>query len=524
MIRDNLPRPLPDSALAYLAALPPGNIVGFPLAALDRTGVPVWVVTLFLDESLGLVGAQPSGIGYGATEAQAILGALGEIAEAVFPLLASQNWNVTHGTYDALVASVGSASIVDPLTCCLPAGSPVGRATPLDWVPATRFGTGETVLLPIELAASDPIELPPGHHPFTTPITNGLGAGPDIDWAVGHGVLEILQRDGNGLVFRALDQGILLDPPVAPSPRAAALLELFADAGIRIYPKFATDEFGLTNLYVVGHDELGSGPRVPIMLSACGEACDPDRDRALVKAMTEFAAARVRKTFSHGPLADARLVAPPGYVNDFLRRAEASLELEESRALQAMLQWARTGVDRLRDQLAPSIYGVASQKPFESLPTTAVAPSGSGTAGRIAIDRLQAAGFDVLYVAMSPPGSAVTAVKVFVPRLEVETMSYYRIGERNVAKLLARDHPLIRHGKPTKTLRPVRLTEAAVARLGGEPPLFDTALADAIVGPLYPLYREPEAHHVAYRLGEVGEAGVSTTAVRLTTGSTRRLA
>ena len=210
--RDNLPRPLPDAALAYLDALPPGRIVGFPITALDRTGVPVWVVALFLDESLGLIGAQPSGIGYGATDAQAIVGALGEIAEAIFPTLALQQRPKTHGSYDALVACVGANSIVDPLTCCLPAGSPVDHTTLLDWSEATRFETGEPVLIPIDLAASDWFELSPGYQPFTTMITNGLGAGPDVDWAVGHGVLELLQRDGNGLVFRALDQGILLDP------------------------------------------------------------------------------------------------------------------------------------------------------------------------------------------------------------------------------------------------------------------------------------------------------------------------
>ena len=501
--RDNLPRPLPDAALAYLDALPPGRIVGFPITALDRTGVPVWVVALFLDESLGLIGAQPSGIGYGATDAQAIVGALGEIAEAIFPTLALQQRPKTHGSYDALVAGVGANSIVDPLTCCLPAGSPVDHTTLLDWSEATRFETGEPVLIPIDLAASDWFELSPGYQPFTTMITNGLGAGPDVDWAVGHGVLELLQRDGNGLVFRALDQGILLDPAIAPSPRAAELLALFADAGIRIYPKFATDEFGLTNLYVVGHDEPGHGPRVPIMLSACGEACDPDRDRALVKAMTEFAAARVRKTFSHGPLADARRVAPAGYIENFVQRAKVSLDSEESRALQAMLEWAKTDGDLLRQQLAPSIYAVAAHKRFESLPITPVDPPGSRAAGRIAIDRLTTAGFDVLYIDVSPPGGGVATVKVFVPGLEVETMSYYRIGERNVAKLQARDHPLIRYGEPTATLRPVRLTEAALARLGEQQPLFDTALADVIVGPLYPLYREPEAHHVAYRLGEI---------------------
>ncbi len=77
-------------------------------------------------------------------------------------------------------------------------------------------------------------------------------------------------------------------------------------------PKFATDEFGLANLYVVGFDQDGRGPRVPIMLSACGEACDPDRNRALRKALLEFCSARVRKTYGHGPLDEASSVAPPG--------------------------------------------------------------------------------------------------------------------------------------------------------------------------------------------------------------------
>ena len=53
-------------------------------------------------------------------------------------------------------------------------------------------------------------------------------------------------------------------------------------------------------------------------------------------------------------------------------------------------------------------------------------------------------------------------------------------------------------GGDIETLRRIRLTPADAERLGH--PLFDTAAADALVGPLYPLYREPEAHHVAYRL------------------------
>ena len=111
---------------------------------------------------------------------------------------------------------------------------------------------------------------------------------------------------------------------------------------------------------------------------------------------------------------------------------------------------------------------------------------------------MERAGFDVLYVDMSPPDRSVSVVKVIVPGMEVETMSYYRIGERNAAKLIERDSPLISFGgEAGGALQPVRLTEEACDRLGGQP-FFDTAAADAIVGPLYPLYREPEAHHVAW--------------------------
>ena len=85
-------------------------------------------------------------------------------------------------------------------------------------------------------------------------------------------------------------------------------------------------------------------------------------------------------------------------------------------------------------------------------------------------------------------------------------MSYYRIGERNTRKLIERASPLIRLGVgASETLRPVRLSPEAAERLrdvtGGRTPLLDTAAVDAAVGPLYPLYREPEAHHVAYRQG-----------------------
>jgi ribosomal protein S12 methylthiotransferase accessory factor len=86
---------------------------------------------------------------------------------------------------------------------------------------------------------------------------------------------------------------------------------------------------------------------------------------------------------------------------------------------------------------------------------------------------------------------------VVVPGLEVETVAYARLGERNLARLLAagRDD-LVRVGQQPPGWARVHLTAEAEERLGG-PAWFDRAGADRRVGPLYALYREPGRHAVA---------------------------
>jgi ribosomal protein S12 methylthiotransferase accessory factor len=82
----------------------------------------------------------------------------------------------------------------------------------------------------------------------------------------------------------------------------------------------------------------------------------------------------------------------------------------------------------------------------------------------------------------------VHVVKVIVPGLEAETMSYHRIGWRGVRRLRARQDPLILDA-PRPGAKRVRLRPEDEARAGG-PAWFDGTLADSIVGKLYPLYRE----------------------------------
>jgi ribosomal protein S12 methylthiotransferase accessory factor len=499
-VRTGLPADLGPAAHAYLDAFPKGDVVAFPIHPLDRLGLPVWVVALF-PEDPALGGIMPYGVGYGATDEAAVLGGLGEIAEMVWPTLTLGARGKTRGSYAELVRSLGARAVADPLTLCLPAGSPVDHATVLEWVEARRWADGSSVLVPIDLAAYSSKELTAGYQPFTTIISNGMGAGPDLDWAIGHGLCEILQRDGNGLLFRALDRGVMLDLDTTLAPSTRAILERFEAAGIRAMPKFATDQFGMPNLYCVGVDQR-TPPAAPIMVTACGEACHSDRTAALDKCLTEFAASRARKAFAHGPADLVAQVAPAGYVARFMAQAGGAAKSSDSRAFEAMRDWTGRDAATLRGWLADSVLSERGSHRFDALPTLP-APDGHARAAA-ARAAVEAAGFDVLYVDMSPADRAISVVKVIVPGMEVETMSYYRIGARNTEKLLALDSPLIRFGaEESETLRRIRLTPADAERLGH--PLFDTTAADALVGPLYPLYREPEAHHVAF----AGERGVA---------------
>ncbi|WP_235919362.1 YcaO-like family protein [Aureimonas psammosilenae] len=496
---NDLPENLPDAVRAYMEALPAGRYVGFPLQSLDRTGVPAWKVAFFLQDQDAMPGNMPSGYGYGLDDDAALIGAFAEIAEAILPTLKLLDEPQWVGSYRHLRLERGERGIVDPFTLCLPAGSPVDHDTPLAWVETTRLATGEPVLVPMDIAATDYFELPAGYVPFTPLITNGLGAGPDFEWAVGHGLLELLQRDGNGLLFRALDAGVMLDiDPADLAPDTLDLMRRLDGLGIEVLPKYATDEFGLANVYVVGHDREGHGPRVPVMLSACGEACDPDRNVALRKALLEFCSARVRKTYAHGPLAEAASVAPPSFLDDFVQSAMPSLVGGESRALETMREWALMEPAALKTHLDRTVFARKGSKRFADLPTADLADTRER--GRHARWTLEAAGFDVLALDGSPRNGRVGVAKVIVPGLEVETMSYHRIGERNARKLMEMDSPLLRFGPESERLKPVRLTPEALARLGGRQPMLDVAAVDEAVGPLYPLYREPEAHHVAHVL------------------------
>lgn len=473
---------LTEIAARYEAALPTGTFFSFPVTKLDKTGIPSWSVTL-------IPGSPGGGHGYGWSEAQARVGALGELHERLQSRLVVPTLATERASYGELVKVYGERSVVDPLKLSLPAGSSYTPAMLRLWVKMTRFGTDEAVWAPLEAAASSPAELPDGYDPLYLSVSNGLGAGFSTERALSHALFELLQRDGNSVNYRALDQGVGVDlSGVALPERVAELLERFAELGVAVQVKLASTDFGLTDVYVVGANEAGETPG--IMAAAAGEACSPDKFVALEKALLEYAAARTRLAFDHGSSEGIAEVAPLEYLGTY-REAFGNLS-EEARALAAMREWLGLEPRTLRDRLA-NVYEVRTKISWDTLPHARPAHPLADAAARLA-------GFDLLYLELADPKAqehGVTAVKAVVPGLEVETVSYARLSARNLTRLLGRDSPLVGLGAPPAGAAPIRLTAEAEASFGS-PAWLDVAALGRLGKPLYPLYREPNRHAVRW--------------------------
>ena len=248
--------------------------------------------------------------------------------------------------------------------------------------------------------------------------------------------------------------------------------------------KHAATELGVCSTYAMGRgDDLSS----PVRLTGCGEAAHPSAEVSLTKALLEYANSRARKAFFFGDQDAARAIVPEDYW-----AAAAAAGPGEQRATEAMTAWRNLTSEELRRLTEPDrsqsvAYADIIVQPAPDLgtPTEVLA---------YLLDRL--AGHEVLTTA-TRVGEVVVA-KTLVTELEVESMSYGRVGELGVAAMLAGDLGLVRIGDgPTgEHAARVCLTPAAEERLGG-PVWYSYAAAERIVGPLYPLYREPPRHSVS---------------------------
>lgn len=495
--------PDPPAVARYRRALDLGAVYEFALTPLDVTGIPVWTAATWLD------GHFQSGIGYGETDDRARVGAWGELAEGVSVARLAEG-DETRETRRASYAELTSAgeAVVDPLALRLPVGTEYTSEMERLWVRATRFapGTGADgtqVWILLEEAAAHYGDLPEGYRPLYPPITNGLGAGDSRARALSHGMLELVQRDASSVGYRAFDRGVVIDLDGVTDPDTRAWIDrVQGEGGITLQAKLAETPLGIPVVYVQGRDrDLGAMPH-PLVLTGAGEGAHPDRERALKKALLEYGASRVRKRFAHGPLADLEGHVPAAYLDAVRQQGVAP---EEDRSTAAVAEWASLDPEAQLRRLTGTWFRESQRVPFGSLPTANVPEDPASLAAHVA-SRYADAGLEVFYVPLSPPGSEVTVLKTIVPGMEVETVTYHRIGPRNLRRLLDRAsagdslvHPdLVGIGRPPAEAQSVPLAPEGEAALGGPAWIHLDLLAEALGG-LYAMYREPAEHVVGLR-------------------------
>lgn len=484
----------------------------FDISGLDRIGIPIYLAALRADG-----GFLNNGVGYGNTSNEALVGALGEISETFHIHRALGTAPACEAiTYSQMVHHFGQDQVIDPLTLCLSAGYPYHDKLPLRWVAVTRLVDGTRCWAPRETVAfsgfsydirSTHVELQSNeaHAKLFPPITCGLGAGLTIEQALSHGILELLQRDGNCTTFRAMDQGIDIELDVIESEEIKATLSHLGSLGLRVRAKLASTEFGLVNLFVIAEPIEGSSSKeaFPLLATACGEAVHQNRERALRKALHEFISSRSRKVFMHGPIDAVRALAPVKYLENNLELAQP--HLEEPKALTEMASWLSKSQSDLLEMLQHTVFSSQKTVKFSSLPSTAdervLDPR-----DRLAdiTKRLEAQNIPVYYFDGSPNDvSGPKVVKTIAPGLEGETLSYWRIGARGAKRLLARQSSLVSQDRPQAQHVLVPLRPAAQEALGG-PVFFNVPEWEKILHGHYPLYREPSPHTAQKYLGKHG--------------------
>lgn len=492
---------LADAIKIYQKYLENSNLEFFDISSLDRIGIPILFASFRSDD-----GFQNNGFGYGHNAQESFVGALGELSETFHTFNTLKNIPTCEAiSYKEMVQNFGADLVIDPLTLCLCAGFPYHHEIPLRWVQVKRLNDGAACWVPKESVAfskfsydmkSSNVVLSsqsPSSKLFP-PITCGLGAGLSLAQAMSHGLLELLQRDGNCTSFRAMDQGVDIHLDMIKSEEIKSTILHLEKLGLKVRAKLASTEFGLVNLYVLAEAiDKDFKEKFPLVTTACGEAVHQNRERALRKALHEFISSRARKTFSHGPIADVVALASKDYLNQSLLLSKP--HLEEPKALSEMVRWLSKSQSELLEPLQKTVF--SSQKTVDFSTLTSMGDDAvADPDARLAdiVKRLNAENLPIYYLDSSPVGeNAPKVVKVIVPKLEGETMSYWRIGSRGAKRLIERQSSLVTQGPPQSQHLLIPMSQSDQDHLDG-PVYFNVPELERILNEHYPLYREPASH------------------------------
>jgi YcaO-like protein with predicted kinase domain len=256
------------------------------------------------------------------------------------------------------------------------------------WITAKHLGSGEDVEVPFELVHLDLTEpLPPGSGFFALG-SNGLASGVELDDAILHGALELVERDALALFYRLSPyeqalRRVRLDS--VDDPICRALLDRFETAAIGVVLWEMTSDLGVPAfLCSIGERELDLLRRIG---PARGYGCHLRRGTALRRALTEAAQSRLTR----------------------IAGSRDDIQAEDLAAIRAP--------EAIERQLAHVLQEPMARHDFTSIPDY---PCGSSAeALNLLRERLSAQNFDdVLYVDLSRPEYPFAVARTIIVGLE----------------------------------------------------------------------------------------------------------
>ncbi|MDI6644378.1 MAG: YcaO-related McrA-glycine thioamidation protein [Methanobacteriaceae archaeon] len=255
---------------------------------LDRLGIPVYSAIRPSAEE----GSVSIYAGKGATKAQAKASAMMEAFERYSAEIQEEDlWKkIITGTFNDL------ENCVNPKSLILPPITFDAEKTDLSWVKAVEAKTDEEFLIPAN-AVYHPFNIQDNFTLFKS-NTNGLASGNELEEAIFHGILEVIERDAWSLFEAKRETKTEIDCSDSENSIILDLISKFQEKGVNVKLVDLTADIKATTIAAVADDTVLKDPA--LLTLGVGTHLDPEI--AAIRALTEVAQSRA--TQIHGTRED----------------------------------------------------------------------------------------------------------------------------------------------------------------------------------------------------------------------------